>query len=86
MTPLELQTNERGTAKLCPITSFEVRIASNEMVVLVVQFVETIEQFDLGQRKQLQTVLAAKQARALAATLEKAASLFLKSDSDLSVH
>jgi hypothetical protein len=83
MTPLELQNNEHGTAKLCPITRFEVRLASNQMVVLVIQFVETIEQFDSGQCKQLQTVLTVNQALALAATLEKAASLYLESNSDL---
>jgi hypothetical protein len=85
MAPLKLQTNDRGTATLCPVTTFEVHIASNEMLILVIQFVETIEQFDLGQRKQLQTVLAPNQALALAATLEKAAALLLKTDSDLPV-
>lgn len=86
MTPLKLQTNEHGTAELCPITTFEVRLASNDMVVLVIQFVETIEQFDSGQCKQLQTVLAPNQALALAATLEKAASLYLESNPDLPIN
>ena len=85
MSPMELQTNERGIAKLCPITAFEIRIASNEMVVLVIQYVETIEQFDLGQPKQLQTVLPAERAFELAATLKKAAAI-LESNSNCPIH
>lgn len=81
MSPLEMQTNENGSAKLCPVTEFEVHIASNEMVIVVVQYVETIEQFDSGQPKQLQVVLSAKRAHELAATLEKAATLFLREGS-----
>lgn len=86
MSPITLQTDECGGARLCPITACEVRIASNEMVVLVIQYVETIEQFDLGQWKQLHAVLPAKRALELAASLEKAASLFLQSNSDSLVH
>jgi hypothetical protein len=86
MTPLELQTNEHGTAKLCPITTFEVRIATDKMFALVIQYVETIEQFDSGQWKQLQTVLTAKQALTLAATLEKAVSLSQETNPDCLVH
>jgi len=81
MSPIKLQTNENGIAKLCPITAFEVRIATNEMVIVVIQYVETIEQFDSGQPKQLQVVLPAEQAHELAATLEKAAKLFLREGS-----
>lgn len=85
MSPMQLRTNERGNAKLCPITDLEVRIASNNMVILVIQYVETIEQFDSGERKQLQTVLSAKRALKLAATLKKAAARFLESNSDRAV-
>jgi hypothetical protein len=81
MPPLELQTNENGSAKLCPITTFEVHIASDEMVIIVFQYVETIEQFDSGQPKQLQVVLPAKRAHELAANLERAATIFLKEGS-----
>jgi len=76
MPPIELHTNENGSARLCPITEFEVRIGSNEMVIVVIQYVETIEQFDSGQPKQLQVVIPANRAHELAATLEKAATLF----------
>lgn len=82
---MELQINERGNARLCPITAFEVRIASNDMVVLVIQYVESIEQFDSGELKQLQTVLPTAQAYELAATLRRAAGLFLQSGADVSV-
>jgi hypothetical protein len=81
MSPIELQTTEDGSAKLCPITAFEVRIASDEMVIILIQYVETIEQFDSGQPKQLQAVLPAKRAHELAASLEKAATLFLREGS-----
>ncbi len=81
MSPIKLQTNENGSASLCPLTAFEVRIATNEMVILVLQYVETIEQFDSRQPKQLQVVLPAKRAHELAATLEKAAVLFLREGS-----
>ena len=81
MSPIKLHTREDGIARLCPITEYEVRIATNEMVVMVIQYVETIEQFDSGEWKQLQVVLPAIRARELAATLEKAATLFLKESS-----
>ena len=71
MSRIELQTNENGTARLCPITAFDVRIATNEMVIVVIQYVETIEQFDSGQPKQLQVVLPAELAHELAVTIEK---------------
>jgi len=86
MPPIELQTNEHGDARLCPITACEVRLASNEMVVVILQYVESIEQFDSAQWKQLQGVLPVKRALELAASLEKAVALFLKSDSDTLVH
>ena len=75
MSRIKLQTNENGTAKLCPITAFDVRIATNEMVIVVFQYVETIEEFDSGQPKQLQVVLPAKLAHELAATIEKGVTL-----------
>ena len=81
MSPIELQTNERGNLTLCPITDYQVQLASDEMVAVIVQYVETIEQFDSGERKQLQTVLSAKQALELGATLKKAAKLILESGS-----
>jgi hypothetical protein len=81
MSPIELQTNERGIAKLYPITDFQVQLASDETVVLTIRYVETIEQFDSGEWKQLQTVLPANRALELGATLKKAARLILDSDS-----
>ena len=75
MSRIELQTNENGTARLCPITAFDVRIATNEMVIVVIQYVETIEQFDSGQPRQLQVVLPAELAHELAATIEKGVTL-----------
>lgn len=85
MSPIELPANGLGT-RLCPITACEVRLASNEMVVIVLQYVENIEEFDSGQWKQLQAVLPARRALELAASLEKAAALFLESSSDALVH
>jgi hypothetical protein len=81
MTPIELQTDTIGNAALRPITACEVRIASNEMVVLVIQYVESIEDFDSGNGKQLQAVLPPARAMRLAESLEKAASLFLSAHS-----
>jgi hypothetical protein len=75
MSQIELETNENGTAKLCPITAFDVRVATNDMVIVVIQYVETIEQFDSGQPKQLQVVLPAELAHELAATIEKGVTL-----------
>jgi hypothetical protein len=75
MSPIKLEANERGNAKLCPIAACEVRVATNEMVILVLQYVETIEEFDSGNWKQLQAVLPAKRALALAADLEKAVAI-----------
>ena len=63
-------------AKFCPVTAFDVRIATNEMVIIVIQYVETVEQFDSGQPKQLQVVLESKVAQELAATIPKALTLF----------
>jgi hypothetical protein len=80
--PIELKTNDHGAAKLCPVTACDVRVATNDMVVVVLQYVETIEEFDSGQWKQLQAVLPAKRALELAASLEKAAALFRESQPD----
>jgi hypothetical protein len=73
---IELQTNENGVTKLCPITAFELQIATNEMVIVRIQYVETIEQFDSGQPKQLQLVLDSKAAQELAANIGRALTLF----------
>jgi hypothetical protein len=73
---IELQTNENGVTKLCPVTAFELRLATNEMVIVLIQYAETIEQFDSGQPKQLQLVLDSKAAQELAANLGKALTLF----------
>ena len=81
MSPIESLNTERGHAKLCPIADFQVRLASNDMVIVILQYVETIEQFDSGQSKQLQTVISAQRALELAATLKKAAKLLLEPDS-----
>ena len=81
MAPIELQNNERGNAKLCPITDYQVQLASNEMVILVLQYVESIEEFDAGQWQQLQTVVPAERALEIAATLKKAANLILRPES-----
>jgi len=79
MSPIKLECNEHGVARLCPITACDVRIATNEMVILVMQYVDTIEEFDSGQWKQLQAVLPAKRALELAADLEKAVALLHES-------
>jgi len=73
---IELQTNENGVTKLCPVTAFELQIATNEMVIVRIQYVETIEQFDSGQPKQLQLVLDSKAAQELAANIGRALTLF----------
>jgi hypothetical protein len=73
---IELQTNENGVTKLCPVTAFDLQIATNEMVIVRIQYVETIEQFDSGQPKQLQLVLDSKAAQELAANIGKALTLF----------
>ena len=86
MTTIQLQSNERGNAILCPITEYQVRLASNDMVILVLQYVESIEQFDAGQCKQLQTVIPATRALEIAATLKKAANMILEADSVPAVH
>jgi hypothetical protein len=82
MSRIKLQTNEDGIAKFCPVTDFSVRIAANEMVIVVIQYVETIEQFDSGQPKQLQVVLESRLAQELAATIGKALTLFPGEDSN----
>ena len=76
MSRIELQTNENGVTKLCPVTAFELQIATNEMVIVRIQYVETIEQFDSGQPKQLQLVLDSKAAQELAANIGRALTLF----------
>jgi hypothetical protein len=81
MSPIELKANEVGNASLCPITDFQVQLGSNEMVIITVQYVETIEQFDTGQWKQLRTVISAKRALELGRTIKKAAKLILECDS-----
>ena len=86
MSSIELQCNELGNARLSPITACDVRLASNQMVVLVLQYVETIEEFDSGEWKQLQAVLPATRALELAASLEKAAALSVESKPQSLIH
>jgi hypothetical protein len=81
MSPIELKADEVGNASLCPITEFQVQLGSNEMVIITVQYVETIEQFDSGQWKHFRTIISAKRALEFGATIEKAAKLILGCDS-----
>ena len=80
MPQLKFQKNERRNLKLCPITDFQVQVATNDMVILTINYVESIEQFDAGEWKQLQTIIPATRALDLGATLKKAAKLILQSD------
>ena len=80
MPQLKLQKNERGNVKLCPIIEFQVQVATNDMVILTINYVESIEQFNAGEWKQLQTIIPAVRAIDLGATLKKAARLILESD------
>ena len=81
MASLDLQTDERGDVRLCPITNFKVQLATNDMVVVTIEYVESLEQFDSGERKELRTVVPAERALALGATLKKAARLILDAGS-----
>jgi hypothetical protein len=81
MASFDLQTNEPGDVKLCPITDFKVQLATNDMVVVTIEYVESVEQFDSGERKEFRTVVPAERALALGATLKKAARLILESNS-----
>ncbi|HEY1580794.1 MAG TPA: hypothetical protein VGF82_27325 [Terracidiphilus sp.] len=81
MSPIRLQKDECGNVELCPITDFQVQVATNDMVILTNNYVESIEQFDAGEWKQLQTIIPATRALDLGATLKKAAKLILQSDS-----
>ena len=78
MSRIELQTNENGETKLCPISAFELRLATNQMVIVLIQYIETIEQFDSGQPKQLQLILDSDAAQELAVSIGKALTLFPK--------
>ena len=81
MSPLDLETDERGNLKLCAITGFKVQLATNDMVAVTIEYVESVEQFDSGERKQFRTIVAATQALALGSTLKKAGQLILESGS-----
>ena len=81
MASFDLQINERGDVKLCPITDFTVQLATNDMVVVTLEYVESLEQFDSGKRKELRTVIPAERALTLGATLKKAARLILDAGS-----
>ncbi len=81
MSAIGLQTDERGSVRLCPVTDFTVQLATNDMVVVTLEYVESMEQFDSGVRRQLRTVMPADQALALGATLKKAARMILESSS-----
>lgn len=54
--------NCNGNVVLCPMTGYELRAVADMSVMVVIEYVETPEQLESGERKTLQAILYVDQA------------------------
>lgn len=78
---IKLQTYPDGNIVAYPMTGFELRTAGETALLVVIEYVETPEQLESGERKTLQTTVLPQQALDFAETLKRSATLLLASDS-----
>lgn len=81
---LELQNDNKGNVITCPMTGWGITPVTNtSSIILTIEYVETSEQLETGERKQLQTILTIAKAQELAEELKKAANIMLASGTQL---
>ena len=74
---IKLQTHPDGSIVASPMTGFEFRTAGDSALLVVIEYVETPEHLETGERKTLQTVVLPQQALELADALKRNATLIL---------
>jgi hypothetical protein len=81
---MELQKDRDGNVIMCPMTGWGITPVTNmSSLILTVEYVETPEQLETGERNQLQTILTIPKAQELAEQLQKAANVMLASGTQL---
>lgn len=83
---LTLQTDASGNIVTYPVTGWELRSVANMSIMVVIEYIESPEQLETGERKQLQTILSAPQALDFAETMKKAATVLLALTFQTTVH
>lgn len=74
---IELQRLPNGDIVACPMTGYELRTAADVGLLLVIEYVETKQQLETGERKTLQAMMTPQQALALSESLKNSATLIL---------
>jgi hypothetical protein len=71
---LELQKDKEGNIITLPMTGWGITDVAGMSLILTIQYVETPEQLETGERKQMQTIVTVQKALELAEALRRAAS------------
>lgn len=74
---IKLQTDGSCNIVACPMTGYELRAVSDTALLIIIEYVETEQQFETGERKTLQAIVKQQQALELAETLQRSAKLIL---------
>jgi hypothetical protein len=72
---IELQTDGTGNVITCPMTGWGIKPVAETMILLAIEYVDSPEQLETGERKQLQAILHSHQALELAEELKKVVAL-----------
>jgi len=70
-TNLQTVPNDKVVIVACPVSTSEVRHVAGVGVLLTVEFIESYDQYDTGERSSLQFLLSPRQARAMGEALRK---------------
>jgi hypothetical protein len=70
-TNLQSIPNDKVVIVACPVSTSEVRHVAGVGVLLTVEFIESYDQYETGERSSLQFLLSPKQARAMGEALRK---------------
>ena len=81
---LQLKKDREGNVITFPMTGWGITpVTAMESLILTIEYVETPEQLETGERNQLQTILSMPKALELAEELKKAAIAILASGTQL---
>ena len=68
---IKLQRDGRGNVIVRPVTDYEVRPVGDMSLMVAIEYVESPEQFENGERKTLQTLMYADQALEFAESIKR---------------
>jgi ssRNA-specific RNase YbeY (16S rRNA maturation enzyme) len=81
---LQLKKDREGNVITFPMTGWGISpVTAMGSLILTIEYVEAPEQFETGERNQLQTILTISKAQELAEELKRAASAILASGTQL---